>query len=73
MKQQTKLNDLHADNIYLKGGSNMAEALIIAKQDNINAGGMSIAMRMKKNRELALNGGYAKQKEDEAIFSKNVF
>ena len=33
------------DNIYLKGGSNMAEAVLSAKP------GISIAERMKKNRE----------------------
>ena len=49
------LSELQADNIYLKGGSNMAEALQrrAAYDDNGTGGGqpMSIAMRMKRNRE----------------------
>ena len=49
------LSELQADNIYLKGGSNMAEALQrrAAYDENGTSGGqpMSIAMRMKRNRE----------------------
>ena len=68
------LEDLRADNIYLKGGSNMAEALLKKREptpssyDNQSAqqnstilqsnygsvggsGSMSIAMRMKRNRD----------------------
>jgi len=46
--------DIAKDNIYLKGGSSLAEALI-ASQKNNNSG-LSIAMRMKKNREAATGG-----------------
>ncbi len=58
---QEKLNSLsefRADNIYIKGGNNMAEALNWAKNDG---GSISIAMRMKKNREInaSLNTGYS--------------
>jgi len=40
------------DNIYLRGGANIADAL---RQGSKNNGGESIAMRMKRNREAALN------------------
>ena len=43
---------MHADNIYMKGGANMAEVLQ-NKQTNASTTGSSIAMRMKKNREAA--------------------
>jgi hypothetical protein len=47
--------DLKKDNIYLKGGNSIAEALLIGRADNSNsngaAGSNSIAMRMKRNRE----------------------
>ncbi len=50
------LNDLKSDNIYLKGGKTMAEALMKRQSsptDEGSSGGTSIAMRMKKNREKA--------------------
>ena len=55
------LKDISNDNIYLKGGQNLAEALNLGKGDpsgsqNTSASS-SIAMRMKKNRDAALGGG----------------
>jgi hypothetical protein len=45
------------DNIYLKGGTTMAEALLgNSQQTNIGSSSMSIAMRMKKHREAATGG-----------------
>jgi hypothetical protein len=43
------------DNIYLKGGSSLADALFASQKNTYgtNAQGLSIAMRMKKNREAA--------------------
>jgi len=41
---------LKKDNIYLKGGSSIAEALRADNKNN-NAGSNSITMRMKRNRE----------------------
>eukprot|EP00347_Sterkiella_histriomuscorum_P023753 403333506 len=75
--QLNDLEDLHADNIYLKGGQNMAEALQKRNNSSTNDDafgqtnqmaqntaysgfqggantGMSIAMRMKRNREAQL-------------------
>ena len=43
------------DNIYLKGGISLGEAMQMNKPQNLisNTGGGSIAMRMKRNREAA--------------------
>ena len=49
--------DIVKDNIYLKGGTTMAEALLgNSQQTNIGSSSMSIAMRMKKHREAATGG-----------------
>ena len=58
------LEDLRSDNIYLQGGSNIAEAM--SKKNSIeplsakygtngSAPGLSIAMRMKRNRDALSN------------------
>lgn len=52
------LNDLKSDNIYLKGGSNMAEAMKSSIANEGSSGGTSIAMRMKRNREKAAGLNY---------------
>lgn len=44
--------EIAKDNIYLKGGSSLADALNAQQKNN----GLSIAMRMKKNREAATGG-----------------
>ena len=44
------INDLTKDNIYLRGGNSMAEALLKTQNQGIPNGG-SIAMRMKKNKD----------------------
>lgn len=62
-KQQQPSKQLHTidivkDNIYLKGGNTMAEALLGNSQQITSSGqsSMSIAMRMKKHREAATGG-----------------
>ena len=70
--------DLTKNNIYLKGGNNIGEALrfdrsdLILKMENSN----SIAVRMKLQRENALkNNGFQTQKQDEEsnLYSANPF
>jgi hypothetical protein len=48
--------DLSKDNIYLKGGQTMAEALQNYERNNgMNKATTSIAMRMKMNRDAVIN------------------
>ena len=49
------VNDLTKDNIYLRGGNTMAEALYKQNTDSTTHGS-SIAMRMKKNKESMFSG-----------------
>ncbi|CDW74030.1 UNKNOWN [Stylonychia lemnae] len=70
--KQADLDDLRADNIYLKGGNNMAEAL--KNSSNLAAtnglgGGISIAMRMKQQRDAQQN----KKDEEKTIYNHNPF
>lgn len=57
-KGPTQTIDIVKDNIYLKGGTSLAEALLGQQKSSYgtNAQGLSIAMRMKKNREAATGG-----------------
>lgn len=46
------INDIEKDNIYLRGGGTMAEALLkTGLSTKPNNDSQSIAMRMKRNRE----------------------
>ena len=68
------LSELQADNIYLKGGSNMAEALQRRNAHGETGGGqpISIAMRMKRNRE-ALQMAVKVQDDDEYGQEHSIF
>ena len=53
----TNINDLEKDNIYLRGGGTMAEALLkTGLSTKPNTESQSIAMRMKRNRESLMGG-----------------
>jgi pyrroline-5-carboxylate reductase len=70
--EEADLNELHADNIYLRGGGSMAEALLLGKESK--GPSQSMAMRLKRNRDALLAQNYDTSKqEDENLYQPNPF